>query len=55
MESGSQGGSAPLELERIQGHIAGFGKPFQSFGGICFEDGDHGRDLIARLKTLAGS
>lgn len=46
MESGSQGGSAPLELEQIQGNLAGFNKPFQSFVGLRFEPGARARAFI---------
>jgi Dyp-type peroxidase family len=46
MEAASNGGSAPLALDQIQGNIAGFNKPFQSFVALKFEPGEKARDFI---------
>jgi Dyp-type peroxidase family len=44
MEAGGE--QAPLALDQIQGNIAGFNKPFQSFVALRFEPGQKARDFI---------
>lgn len=46
MEAGINGRSAPLALDQIQGNIAGFNKPLQSFIALRFEPGEKARDFI---------
>ena len=46
MEAGTGESLAPLPLDQIQGNIAGFNKPFQSFVALRFEPGERARDFI---------
>lgn len=46
MEAGNVEGAAPLPLDQIQGNIAGFNKPFQSYVALRFEPGKRARDFI---------
>ena len=46
MEAGNAQPSAPLPLDQIQGNIAGFNKPLQSFVPLSFEPGQKARDFI---------
>lgn len=46
MEAGNGGSIEPLPLDQIQGNIAGFNKPLQSFVALRFEPGQKARDFI---------
>jgi Dyp-type peroxidase family len=46
VSNGTEGEGAPLALDQIQGNIAGFNKPFQSFVLLKFEPGQKARDFI---------
>jgi Dyp-type peroxidase family len=56
MEAGAQIGDGMLPLDQIQGNIAGFNKPFQSFVLLKFEPGQKARDFIhAVLREIDGA
>lgn len=46
MEAANGGGLEPLPLDQIQGNIAGFNKPFQSFVALKFEAGENARKFV---------
>jgi Dyp-type peroxidase family len=46
MEAGTTGTTEPLALDQIQGNIAGFNKPLQSFIALHFDDATKGRDFV---------
>jgi Dyp-type peroxidase family len=46
MEAGTSSTTEPLPLDQIQGNIAGFNKPLQSFVALRFEPGEKAREFI---------
>lgn len=57
MEAGTGGVVEPLPLDQVQGNIAGFNKPLQSFVALRFEPGEKARefvhDVLREIDTAA--